>query len=171
VLLVPRLRPLVPADLPFVLDVNEADVDVLAPLDAARLRDLTALAHRADLIEVDDEHAGFVLVMGPGAAYDSPNYGWFSARYGADFLYLDRIVIAQGFRRRRLGSLVYEEVERDAAARGRLALEVNLEPPNHASLAFHRDRGYAEVGQRRDEAGKTVSLLVKELPTKGRGRH
>jgi predicted GNAT superfamily acetyltransferase len=30
---------------------------------------------------------------------------------------------------------------------GVMCLEVNLEPPNEPSLAFHRRRGYVEVGQ------------------------
>jgi predicted GNAT superfamily acetyltransferase len=43
-----------------------------------------------------------------------------------------------------------------------MCLEVNLDPPNEPSLAFHRRRGFVEVGQ--DTAtGHRVSLMTKEL--------
>ena len=52
------------------------------------------------------------------------------------------------------------------------ALEVNLDPPNEASLAFHRARGYSEVGQL-GPTGHTVSLMVRSSadvsPANGRG--
>jgi predicted GNAT superfamily acetyltransferase len=47
-----------------------------------------------------------------------------------------------------------------------MALEVNVEPPNPASLAFHAARGYVEVGRRVD-GGKAVSLLAKDLTPAG----
>ena len=50
----PLLRPIEPRDVPAVLALNEADVDVLSPMDADRLTALQAWAHRADVVEVDD---------------------------------------------------------------------------------------------------------------------
>jgi predicted GNAT superfamily acetyltransferase len=157
------LRPIADADIPLVLALNERHVELLAPMDALRLEQLTSWSHRADVIDVDGEFAGFVITFGAGTDYDSPNYRWFSDRYGASFHYLDRIVIEDRFRRRRLGSAVYDEVEAAAAGATRLALEVNAEPPNPVSLAFHAGRGYAEVG-RIGAPGKTVAMLVKDLP-------
>lgn len=158
----PLLRPISPADVPAVLALNEVNVEVLAPMDAERLAELSAWAHRADMIQCDGEVAGFVLAFGPGTDYDSPNYRWFGDLYGQDFHYLDRIVLDDRFRRRGLGSAVYDQVEADATARGRLALEVNIEPPNEPSLAFHTGRGYQEVG-RLGGPGKTVALMAKDL--------
>jgi predicted GNAT superfamily acetyltransferase len=57
---------------------------------------------------------------------------------------------------------VYDEVEAVAATRGRMALEVNLVPPNPASMAFHLRRGYVEVG-RLGDADHLVVLLTKDL--------
>ncbi|MEP6855656.1 MAG: GNAT family N-acetyltransferase, partial [Pedococcus sp.] len=126
--------------------------------DAARLDRLRGWASRADVIVCDDEVAGFVLVFSPGSDYDSENYRWFSHQYGTDFDYLDRIVIDDTFRRRGLASAVYDAVEVCAEARGRLVLEVNLEPPNEASLAFHRGRGYRQVHQL-GATGHVVTLM------------
>lgn len=156
------LRDIADLDVPLVLDLNERNVELLAPLDAARLDQLSTWAHRAQVIEVAGGPAGFVITIPAGTDYDSPNYRWFSALYGSSFHYLDRIVFEDRFRRRGLGSVVYDMIEADAATAGRLALEVNAEPPNPASLAFHAARGFAEVG-RLGGPGKTVAMLAKDL--------
>ena len=64
-----------------------------------RLTWLVGLAHRADVLEVDGEVGGFVVTFRPGSDYDSENYRWFADRYGRDFYYLDRIVVAEHLRR------------------------------------------------------------------------
>lgn len=158
----PALRPITDADHDLVLALNEANVTMLAPLDPDRLRDLEKLADRLDVVELDGEVAGFVITFGPGAAYDSENYRWFAERHGDRFYYLDRIVLDDRFRRRGLGSFVYDAVERLAAPYGRLALEVNLRPRNDVSLAFHDRRGFTEVG-RLGGGQKLVSLMEKRL--------
>ncbi len=157
-----RLRPLTPADRAAVLQLNLAEVHLLAPMDETRLELLLRLADRFDVIEVDGGFGGFVITVAAGSAYDSENYRWFTQRYPS-FTYLDRIVLASTARRRGVGSLVYDELEAAASAHGRMALEVNVVPPNEPSLAFHRARGYAEVG-RLGDPGHLVTLMTKELP-------
>ena len=154
-------------DVAAVLQLNADHVELLAPLDADRLASLRKWAARSDVIQCDGEIAGFVLVFGPGTDYDSENYRWFTERFGDRFDYLDRIVIDDRFRRRGLASAVYDVVEAAAAARDRLVLEVNVDPPNEPSLAFHRRRGFEEVGQRGPE-GHRVSLMAKSSPPKAR---
>ena len=149
------------ADLAEVLALNERNVEVLAPMDEPRLHELRGLADRFDVVDVGDRFAGFVVTFPAGSSYDSPNYAWFAERYDS-FGYLDRIVLHEDHRRRGLGGFVYDAVEADAAPSGRLLLEVNLDPPNEPSLAFHRARGYREVG-RLSDARHTVSLLEKPL--------
>ena len=156
------LRPLTEADVPAVLHLNTTHVELLSPLDEARLLRLVGWSERADVITADEQVAGFVLTFGPGSDYDSENYRWFAQRYGAGFLYLDRIVVDDRFRRRGLASRVYDLVEARAADAGRLALEVNVDPPNEPSLAFHRARGFVEVGTLGPQ-GHQVALMVKEL--------
>jgi uncharacterized protein len=158
---VPQLRPVGDDDVQQVLALNARNVEALAPMDEPRLRQLQGIADRFDVLELDGGFAGFVITFGAGTAYDSENYRWFSERFG-DFYYLDRIVLHEDVRRRGLGGFVYDEMERVAKERGRLTLEVNLVPRNHASLAFHERRGYAEVGRLGDEA-HLVSLMEKPL--------
>jgi predicted GNAT superfamily acetyltransferase len=145
-----------------VLALNAENVEALAPMDRARLGELAALADRFLVVEAEGDFAGFVVTFGPGTAYDSPNYRWFTARHGPRFYYLDRIVLTPGVRRRGLGTFVYDEVERVAEGYGRLTLEVNLLPRNEVSLAFHERRAYVEVG-RLGDADHLVSLMEKTL--------
>jgi predicted GNAT superfamily acetyltransferase len=155
------LRPLRDTDVADVLALNEANVSKLAAMDEAKLQELKDIADRFDVLDVDGGFGGFVITFAQGAPYDSDNYRWFSARHRR-FYYLDRIVLHESFRRRGLGSFVYEEIERVAAPYGLLALEVNLVPRNDASLAFHAGRGYVEVGRLGDEE-HLVSMLEKTL--------
>jgi uncharacterized protein len=158
---VPDLRPLRDTDVADVLALNAANVSALAPMGEVRLHKLRSLADRFDVLDVDGGFGGFVITFAGGAAYDSENYRWFSARHRR-FYYLDRIVLHEGFRRRGLGGFVYDEIEKVATPYGRLALEVNLVPRNDPSLAFHAGRGYVEVGRLGDEE-HLVSLMEKAL--------
>lgn len=156
------LRPITAADHAEVLALNRANVELLSPLDDARLVELCKIADLACVISHQGAFAGFVLTFVAGTSYDSVNYQWFGRAY-RDFYYLDRIVLDDRFRRLGLGGRAYDEVEARARAHGRMALEVNIEPPNLASLAFHAGRGYLEVGTQ-ESHGHVVSLQVLQLP-------
>ena len=157
-----QLRRVTAADEDAVLRLNLLEEAQLAPMDRPRLHRLLEWADRFDVVEVDGSFGGFVVTFPPGTGYDSGNYRWFSERLGTGFYYLDRIVLEERCRRRGVARLVYDELEPVAAAYGCLALEVNLEPPNPASLAFHTARGFREVG-RLGEPGHLVTLMTKPL--------
>jgi len=155
------LRPITEADHAAVLDWNERNVAMLAPMDHAHLLRLLALVDSGSVITHDGRDVGFVLTFAAGAAYASPNYAWFASRH-AEFVYLDRIVVDASARRCGVASRVYGEIEQHARELGRtLCLEVNIDPPNEPSLAFHRSRGFVEVG-RLGPAGHVVGMM--ELP-------
>jgi predicted GNAT superfamily acetyltransferase len=157
------LRPITAADHDRVLAWNETNVELLSPLDEARLVTLLGWSDLGSVIHHDGTDVGFVLTFAAGTAYDSENYRWFSARHEA-FYYLDRVVVDPSARRAGIGSRVYDEVEDRARQLAPvMCLEVNLDPPNQPSLEFHRRRGYREVGQG-TASGHVVSLLVKQLP-------
>ena len=158
-----RLRAMTDADTYAVLSLNANSVDVTGPLDIDRLAWIRSMAARADVVEVDGWIAAFALVLPADAAYDSPNFAWFQQRYGDRFLYLDRVVVSEMNRRSGIGGRIYDAAEADAAALGRLTCEVNAEPPNGASLAFHTHRGYVEAGRLTHDSGKVTAMLVKEL--------
>jgi predicted GNAT superfamily acetyltransferase len=157
------VRPLQERDVEAVLALNELEVEKLAPMDEAKLREIHALADRFDVVELDGEFVGFVITIRPGSGYWSDNYQWYADRYGEDFYYLDRVVMHEKARGHGLGSQVYDALEERAAPYGRLALEVNIDPPNEPSLAFHRSRGYLPVGEVTDSVGHRRVMMVKEL--------
>lgn len=160
------LRPITPEDHAAVLAWNQSHVDLLAPLDEGRLVELLGWAETAAIICHDGREAGFVLTFVAGTAYDSSNYRWYADRHQR-FVYLDRIVVDPAVQRSGLGTRVYDALELHARAIAPvLCLEVNLDPPNEPSLAFHRNRGYVEVDQQ-EYGGHLVSLMEKDL--RGRG--
>jgi uncharacterized protein len=150
------------ADWPAVVALNQESVGELSALDGERLRYLLERAHRAIVVEDGGAVVAFAVAMAPGCAYDSLNYRWFSERYER-FLYLDRVAVDSTLRRRGIGAQVYDAMEDAAREFERMVCEVNLEPPNEASLAFHRARGYRELAPLRHPE-KLVVLLSKELP-------
>ncbi|MCZ4498682.1 MAG: family N-acetyltransferase [Marmoricola sp.] len=157
------LRPITPADHAAVLAWNEAHVELLSPLDEAGLVELLGWSDpSSSVISLGGRDLGFVITIGAGTAYGSTNYRWFAARHPS-FLYLDRIVIDPAARRTGAASRTYDAIEARARDVGPvLCLEVNLDPPNEPSLAFHRARGFVEVGQEQAH-GHLVSLLEKDV--------
>ncbi|HEY0300052.1 MAG TPA: GNAT family N-acetyltransferase [Rhizomicrobium sp.] len=152
------------ADWPAILALNRADVQFLSPLGEARLARLAAAACCLRVIETEGAVAAFLLGFAKGADYDSPNFLWFDVRLDA-FLYVDRIVVAPAARGRGLAGRLYDDFESAARVRGipRIVCEVNADPPNPVSLAFHARRGFREVGRIPYGPGKTVSLLQHDL--------
>ncbi len=156
-------RPIEPRDYSLAVRINQLDVDKLAPIDVDRLQQLAAISIHAHVADIDGEVAGFVITMPPGVSYSSDNYAWFSERY-TDFLYLDRVVVSDQFRRRGVASFIYDNVEADAEFHGGIMLlEVNVEPANPPSMLFHSNRNYQEVGRlQHDDGRKITSMLTKD---------
>lgn len=159
------LRPITPADHARVLAWNHAHVELLAPLDEARLTALLGWADLGCVIHEQGHDLGFVLTFASGSAYDGENFRWFAEHLDAHdgFYYLDRVVVDPAVRRTGLGTRVYDEIEARARTLASvMCLEVNLDPPNEASLEFHRRRGYREIGQE-GEPGHVVAMMAREL--------
>jgi predicted GNAT superfamily acetyltransferase len=93
--------------------------------------------------------------------YDSPNFLWFRDRYER-FVYVDRVVTAEAARGRGLARALYGDLIAQARAAGHqlIVCEVNADPPNPASEAFHRGFGFEPVGEALLANGKTVSYLA-----------
>jgi len=156
------LREVTRADWPALLALNLASVRELSELDEERLQAILSFAHRSLVVESAGEVAAFALVIAPDTAYDSRNYRWFGDRF-EQFLYLDRVVVADGQRRRGIATQLYDAMEDTAASFERMVCDVNVRPPNDASLAFHGARGYVEVGRLAHGSEKVVALMSKEL--------
>lgn len=131
-------------DEPAVLALNNAHAEELSFLTSEQLSHLLGEAFLAR--RIGRLHA-FLLSFDQSADYDSPNFLWFRARR-ARFVYVDRIVVAAHARGHGLARLLYEELFAAARAAGHdtICCEVNSDPPNPASDAFHAALGFHEVG-------------------------
>lgn len=160
----PTLRPYRDRDLDALVAVNDAAYPAVPITPAAELAELIGMSSVAVVVD-DGAAAGFVLGMPPGLAYQSENYLFFSARareHGTTFVYVDRIVLAAHLRGRALGPQLYDAVFDEARRVGadEVLCEVNLEPPNPGSLAFHTRLGFVEVGRQSTKGGANVVALL-----------
>ena len=147
------IRPIEQHDLDTIVDLNQGALEGVGPLDYESAALLVKQSDQALVLDVEGEVAGFVITLPTGAAYDSSRYEWFEDRLD-DYVYLDRIVVADTHRRQGVASRLYDAVEAELP----VALEVY--DTNAPSLEFHRRRGYRKVGEL-DHAGKTNLMLVK----------
>jgi predicted GNAT superfamily acetyltransferase len=158
-----HLRDAVPSDWPAVLALNTQSVEHLSPMDEARLRELAGASSYFRVVEADGVVVGFLMGFRKGASYDGAIFQLFDAR-AADFLYIDRIVVAPEFRGKGVAGRLYDDIARFSRETGveTLTCEVNVVPPNPASMQFHAQRGFHEIG-RHKTGEKTVALLASEL--------
>lgn len=142
-------------DFETIVHLNQNALEGVGPLDNESLAALVDMADQALVADHDGDIAGFVITVPPGAEYDSSRYRWFEDTLVDDYVYLDRIVVAEDHRREGVASELYDEIEADLP----IALEVY--ETNDVSLAFHESRGFEEIGAL-DHDGKTNLMLVRE---------
>jgi uncharacterized protein len=134
------VRPVTPADLPRLLEINQANVPAVGSVDLDRLGFLVAESPIALAVELDAELVGFCLVLAADSAYDSVNYRWFTERHDR-FMYLDRVAFDAAARRKGLGTLLYGELDRLLRERGdvdHLALGGQHRPAERGFTALPR---------------------------------
>lgn len=156
------LRVLTPADAPQLLAVNDAAYPAVPITSADEMSLLLTHADLAVALVRDESIVAMLITLSPGREYASENYRWFTER-GTDFRYVDRIVVAETERGQGVGAVLYGLVFDAARREGRaeVTCEVNLDPPNPGSLAFHARLGFHQVGTQETKGGAvTVALLA-----------
>jgi hypothetical protein len=141
-----------PADEPAILSLNNehaAELSWLEPENLARLLGQGFYVRRIGAAEA------FIIALDQDADYGSPNFRWFRDRYPR-FVYVDRVVVAAEARGRGHARRLYEDLFEQARRAGHtiVTCEVNADPPNPASDAFHAALGFAEVGDAVIHGGK-----------------
>jgi predicted GNAT superfamily acetyltransferase len=145
-----------------LLALNNAHAVELSWLEPPRLAHLVGEAFLAERIGQAD---ALLLAFDQNADYDSPNFLWFRERFPR-FVYVDRIVVADGARGRGHARRLYQILFGRARAAGheRVGCEVNSNPSNPASDAFHADLDFVAVGTGEIHGGeKTVTYLARAL--------
>ena len=149
-----------------VLGINADSQPHVARLWPAELTRLRALS--AEHVVVANEAGGvigYALVFAHDADYDGEEFQILRQRLAEPFLYIDQIALAPSARGRGIGRLVYAGLAQRAAAQGRrtLCCEVNRQPANPASLAFHERLGFRPLGTLATQDGRQVVLLQRRL--------
>lgn len=147
-----------------MLEMNNRAVPAVNPHDPESMDELLALADRTWVVDDHGVLGGLLVSFAPGAAYQSKNYRWLSERYD-NFGYVDRIVVAESHRRLGLAGRLYDALADHAATAGRdrLLCEVNVEPPNPQSIAFHEANGWRALEDRHHGPGAVVRYFERLL--------
>ena len=148
----------------FILALNAASTPAVGEMAAQSYRDIAAQAYRILIAEAGGEPAGFLILIRPGSSYPSDNYGWFEEQFDRH-LYIDRIAVSERAKGQGVGRALYDEALKLAAELGeqRLTAEVNEDPPNPQSMAFHEKLGFRHLLSRMSRSGKVVAMLERPL--------
>jgi uncharacterized protein len=160
-----NVRPLEARDLPAVVALNNAHSLEIGEIDSDKLGRLLAAAALATAVGPAGDPDAFLITFDEQTPAQGPNHAWFLARH-ARFLYVDRVCVHARARRSGLARALYLDALAAAVRRGAsvICCEVNREPPNPASDAFHAALGFVEVGRAfLPDRGKLVRYLERNL--------
>ncbi len=124
--------------------LNNDHAEELSYADADRFG---LLLERSFFAAAINNTEAFLIAFDQNADYDSPNFLWFRDRF-LKFVYIDRVVTAPAARGRGHAVALYDALFQAARKAGHtLAVcEVNVDPPNPASDAFHARLGFIAAG-------------------------
>jgi predicted GNAT superfamily acetyltransferase len=149
-------------DLPKILEMNEDSVPHVSSVELSDMKRFLKQANPFLVVEEEDELAGFMIVLQKGLDYKSLNYRFFCTNY-ENFDYVDRIVIKDKFRDKKLGTALYNHLEEQYSAE-MITCEINIKPPNEKSMGFHKSLGFSKVAEQETGGGKkSVAMMVKRL--------
>ncbi len=159
-----KISAVLTSDLVDILNLNESEVPRLGPADLGLMQWFVDNAAYFGVARHEQRLAAFLVGLRPGTDYASPNYRWFCDRYD-DFAYVDRVAVAEDYRRHRLASRLYEAFAVSVPKSIEfMTCEVNTKPPNEGSMRFHTKLGFEQVGTLISEnETKQVALLARKL--------
>ena len=154
-----------PGDLDDLLALSNAHEEEIGTLAKEAFAELVGMSFRT---RMSGKRDAFLIALSERAPDNAPNFRWFAARF-ARFVYIDRVVVQERSRKRGLGKLLYNDVIEAARCVGhtRICCEVNIDPPNPGSDAFHARMGFEEVGRAYlPDRRKTVRYLMRDLTSR-----
>lgn len=157
-----EIRNITAGDVPALLALNNAEAERVNALTQAALEGLLSHAFAA---RVTADGQAFLIAFDHATPPQGPNHAWFTARESY-FAYVDRVVVAPAARGKGVARALYEDLARIAKSEmtNLLVCEVNLDPPNPESLAFHEKLGFTACGEAVDRrTGKRVQYMRKPI--------
>lgn len=164
------IRPLASSDYQEVLRINAEGEPGVAHLDPTELQRLVRLKNEHLVMEGPNGGlVGYLLAFPSGTPYDGEEFLLLTKASLGSFIYIDQVAVGAAERRTGAASRLYQAIEAAAQRRGiqELNCEVNLNPPNHGSLAFHRSKGFNQLSVLTTQDGRTVALMSKRLKAQG----
>lgn len=159
------IRPLDPDDFEQVLSLNAGAQPNVFLLDRAELARLQLLSRSHIVVAQSQVVLGYALAFSRADAYDGEEFLVLRSLISEPFVYVDQVVVQGSLKGTGIGRRLYEALAQVGSSRGACSLccEVNTEPPNPSSLAFHRHMGFSAVGSLATKDGRNVELLQKHL--------
>lgn len=159
-----RVRSFGPQDVAAVLRINALGRPGVAALGCEELGALQDAGAQILVAVVAGDVAGYLIAFDDDADYDGEEFRVFQRRLARPFVYVDQVAVDAAHARAGIASALYASLATARAHAGaqRQCCEVNTEPPNPVSLAFHRQLGFRSLGSLRVTDGRTVDLLVRD---------
>ena len=164
------IRPVASPDCEEILRINAESQPGVAHLYRTELERLVRLKNEHLVIERPNGGVvGYVLAFPSDAPYDGEEFILLTKTSLGPFIYIDQVAVGAAERRTGAASRLYQATEAAALRRGirELSCEVNLNPPNPGSLAFHRSKGFNQTSVMETQDGRTVALMCKWLKSPG----
>ena len=153
-----EIRELSGSDVQKMWEINEQGLPGTGKVDEQGLLNLLEYSEISVGAYEDGELLGYVICLPPSTKYGSLNYAWFNDNM-ADFLYVDRIAVAQIHRDKGIGSKLYSHIIEYSSKQ--IAAEVSLNPPNLASMRFHGRFDFEKIGELHHET-YSVNLMLRK---------
>jgi predicted GNAT superfamily acetyltransferase len=143
--------------------LNQENTPEVGSLPSAQsLQELIKISSNAFYFSKNDELIGFIICFRENSVYGSENYKFFN-KNKKKFIYIDRIVVKDGYRRMGFGTKFYKYLDKVASEKLLpICCEVNSIPKNEISMNFHINNGFKEVGKR-DYQNHSVKYFEKNI--------
>ena len=129
-----------------ILKLNADFVHWLSPLDAGQLEALLQCCRYAR--QIGGGEAVLMAIASDTEVTDHSNFDWLKARR-ENFIYIDRVIVSAASQGAGYAGKLYADLADFARTNGydQLTCEVNTQPDNPGSHAFHLRQGYQVIGE------------------------
>ncbi len=162
----PKIQPLLSATQPLLTLNNNHSIE-LSPLTLAELDQIIRASFFSATINDSD---ALLVSFDQSFPHDHENLRWLRAFFATlpdkNFVYVDRVVVSATARGKGYARALYLDLFQRAKSAGhsRIVCEVNLNPPNPVSDAFHASLGFSEIGRAPiRNSSKAVHYLLRPL--------
>lgn len=143
-------------DLNWLVELNNLCVPSVDPHTAETMTENIAFCNHILIADRYGVPLGAVMLMREGTEYKSRNYAWHNQN-NEQHLYVDRIIVSEDARGLGVGRKLYQYAIKAAQMNDvPLTAEVNTEPNNPQSHAFHEALGFDVAGETEHKAGYAV---------------